>query len=634
MNGIGGMMKLGGYAGKILYVNLGGESAAEPFCRTEPLDERLLRRLIGGRGYGAYLLYRLTDPSVKPLDPANPLILSTGPLTGTPLAGSKFVSITKSPLTGMFLDSYSGGEIAGEMKYAGYDHIVIRGRAPQPSYLYIENGKVELRDGRRLWGKTTLDAEETLKKELGPAAKILVTGIAGENLVPFSCICTDYYHQSGRGGAGAVMGSKNLKAVAVIGSGGLSIADSKGLTEFRQYLIQKFKKSQYGELRVKYGTPYTTVSASSIGVLPTRNFQQGTFEGIEKINCFTLKEKLWESNHACLGCQAPCMNYVRARQGKVRVIGPEYETISLLGSNVGVDDLERIAEFNELCDGYGVDTISCGNVIAFAMECFERGLIDRKTTEGIDLRFGNADAVSLLIGKISRREGFGNLLADGVKKAAERIGKGSERFAIHVKGMEISGYEPRGAFPMGLAYATATRGGCHRRAKPVEIPQSRFQYDNFGSEGNAAMVKKLQDAREPVHCGILCDALLRFCFETDMKDVAEMYRLVVGWNDMTAQELNELSERIYTLTRCYNVREGVRRKDDTLPPRILYEPLPDGPGKGKIIGDATFNRMLDEYYDLRGWDRKSGIPTPETLTRLDLADIAGSITPAGTGEEA
>ena len=617
---------MGGYANAVLFVDLNDKAPGEkPSCRTEPLDPLLLRRLIGGRGYGAYLLYRLTDPGVKPLDPANPFILSTGPLTGTPLAGSKFVSITKSPLTGLFLDSYSGGELAGEIKYAGYDHLVIQGRAARPSYLYVENEKIELRDAALLRGMTTLQAEEALKRELGHEAKILVTGPAGENGVPFACVCTDYYHQSGRGGAGAVMGSKNLKAIAVKGSRGIPIDDTAGLAQFRQYLNEKFKKSQYGALRVKYGTAYTTVSISSIGVLPTRNFQQGTFEDIEKINCFTLTEKIWESNHGCLGCQAPCMNYVRARKGKIRLVGPEYETIALLGSNVGVNDIERIAEFNELCDAYGLDTISCGNVIAFAMECFEKGLIDRKTADGLDLRFGNAEAVAVLIPRIAKREGLGDLLADGVKKAAQRIGQGSEHFAIHVKGMEIPGYEPRGAFPMGLAYATATRGGCHRRAKPVEIPKDRFQYDNFGYAGNAEMVKKLQDFREPVHCGILCDALLRFCFEADMKDVAEMYRLVVGWEDITPQELSLIADRIYTLTRCYNVREGIRRQDDTLPPRILYDPLPDGPGKGKVIGDANLNRMLDEYYELRGWDKETGIPKPETIQRLDLADIVGPL---------
>lgn len=619
-------MKLGGYAGRLLYIDLNGKGGNEkPSWRTEPLDEKILRTLIGGRGYGAYLLYRLSDPSIRPFDPANPVILSTGPLTGTPLAGSKFVSITKSPLTGLFLDSYSGGELAGEIKYAGYDHIVVQGRCTKPSYLYIEDGRIELRDASALWGKTSLETEELLKRELGQGAKILVTGPAGENLVPFACVCTDYYHQSGRGGVGAVMGSKKLKAIAIKGSGGLPLADSAGLERFRLYLNEKFKKSHYGGLRVKYGTTYTTVSVSSLGVLPTRNFQQGTFDGIEKINCFTLKEKIWESDHGCLGCQAPCMNFVRAKKGKVRVVGPEYETIAMLGSNVGVADIEMIALFNELCDGYGMDTISCGNVIAFAMECYEKGLIDRQVTDGLDLRFGNAQAVASLIPKIAQREGFGRVLADGVKKAAERIGKSSERFAIHVKGMEIPGYEPRGAFPMGLAYATATRGGCHRRAKPVEIPKDSFQYDNFGYQGNAEMVKKLQDFREPVHCGILCDALLRFCFEADLKDVAEMYRLVVGWEDMTPQELSTLAERVFTLTRCYNVREGVRREDDTLPHRLLYDPLPDGPGKGKIIGDATLNRMLDEYYQLRGWDQKTGIPTSQTLKRLDLTEIIGSL---------
>jgi len=614
-------MKMEGYAGKILYVNVSGPGG-NLAVRTEPLDATILRRLIGGRGYGAYLLYQLTTPATDPFHPENPIIFSTGPLTGTPLAGSKFVTITKSPLTGgLFLDSYSGGEVAGEIKFAGYDHIVIQGRAPRPSYLLIDDDRVELRDGSSLWGKTTLEAEAMLKKTLGPEYKIIVIGPAGENGVPFSCICTDYYHQSGRGGAGAVMGSKNLKALAIRGTRGISIADARGLAAFRAYLAERFRKSQYGELRVKYGTPYTTVSVSSIGVLPTRNFQQGTFEGIEKINCFSMKEKIWVSDHGCLGCVAPCMNFVRARKGRVRVVGPEYETIALLGSNVGVDDIERIAEFNELCDAHGLDTISTGNVIAFAMECYERGLIDRGATGGLDLRFGNADAVAEMIGQIAMRRGLGDLLADGVKKAAQRIGKGSSHFAIHVKGMEIPGYEPRGAFAMGLAYATATRGGCHRRAKPVEIPQDRFRYDNFGFEGNAAMVKKLQDAREPIHCGILCDALLRFCFEAEMKDVAQMYRLVVGWEDVSVPELSQLAERIYTLTRCFNVREGIRRKDDTLPPRLLYEPLPDGPGKGKIIGDETFNQMLSEYYHLRGWDPQTGIPTRETLKRLELLDL-------------
>jgi len=344
----------GGYAGKILYIDLDGKKdGGKALWKTEPLEEKVLRKLIGGRGYGAYLLYRLAGPEVKPLDPANPVILSTGPLTGTPLAGSKFVSITKSPLTGLFLDSYSGGELAGEIKYAGYDHIVIRGRCAAPSYLYIENGKIELRDASHLWGKSALDTEETLKKVLGPEAKILVTGPAGENLVPFACVCTDYYHQSGRGGVGAVMGSKNLKAVAVKGSGGIPLPIRRVWSGF-DYTCSKNSKSRiYGELRVKYGTTYTTVSASTIGVLPTRNFQQGTFEGIEKINCFYHEgENL--GIRPRLSWLPGALHELRAgRKGKVRVAGPEYETIALLGSNVGVDDIEAVAWFNELCDAYG-----------------------------------------------------------------------------------------------------------------------------------------------------------------------------------------------------------------------------------------------------------------------------------------
>jgi aldehyde:ferredoxin oxidoreductase len=617
-------MALGGYAGTILNVKLNENGPGDsPQTEREPLDEGLARKLIGGRGYGAYLLYKNAPKGVDPMSPENPLIVGTGPLTGTPLTGSKFVCITKSPLTGIINDSYSGGEMAGEIKFAGYDHIVIKGRCAKPSILYIEDDKVELLDASHLWGLSALDAESKIKEEMGNDVRAVVIGPGGENLVPYACVCSDYYHQSGRGGIGAVMGSKKIKALVVKGSKSIPIAHPKKLANFRQYLAEREKKSAYGELRVLYGTTYTTVSVSSIGILPTRNFQQGTFEGIEKINAFQIRERLWQSNHGCLGCQAPCMNYVVADEGKVKVVGPEYETIALLGSNVGVDNLDKIALFNELCDAYGIDTISAGNAIAFGMECYERGLITKEDTDGIDLRFGNVDAVVEMIRKIALREGFGDMLAQGVKKAAEKIGQGSEKFAMHVKGMEISGYEPRGAFAMGLAYATATRGGCHRRAKPIEIPNDKYEYEKYGSEGNAPMVKELQDFREPVHCGILCDAILRFSFEATLEDVAEMYRIVVGWEDITADELKTLADRVYTLTRCYNMREGQLGKDDTLPWRMIHEPLPDGPGKGNFIGEENMTKMVQEYYHLRGWDT-DGRPTAETIERLGLTGIVES----------
>jgi aldehyde:ferredoxin oxidoreductase len=618
-------MELGGYAGSILYVDLAGREPGEKVSlRKESLDPALARKFLGGRGLGAYFLYKLAGPDVNPLDPENPFILGTGPFTGTSLPGSKYVVMTKSPLTGTFLDSYAGGEIAGEIKYAGYDMIIIQGKAARPSILLIQDDKVELRDASDVWGMQALDAEKRLKEILGDEAKMMVVGIAGENMVPFSCICSDYYHQAGRGGAGAVLGSKKLKAVAVVGTKGLKVADAKGLRDMRHDFHRRLDGSKIGELRVTYGTSYTTVAANTIGFFPTRNFQQSTFEEISGLDCYAMREKIWQSNHGCLGCIAPCMNFVEGHHVKVRLVGPEYETISLLGSNIGIGDIEWVAYFNELCDGYGMDTISTGNVIGFAMECFERGLIDKNDTDGLELRFGNAEAVSELIPKIAHREGFGALLSEGVRNVANKIGQGSERFAMHTKGLEFPAYEPRGAFAMGLAYAVASRGGCHRRAKPVEMPQSKFPHDEYGYKGNSDMVVRLQNFREPVHCGILCDALLRFGIEADLGDIAKLYQFTVGWKNVDAEELSELGHRIYTLSRCYNIREGFSRRDDALPYRTMYEPLPDGPGKGKSIGDENFKIMLEEYYEARGWDKETGVPTKETLDRLGLSDIVGS----------
>ncbi|MBA1333612.1 MAG: Tungsten-containing aldehyde:ferredoxin oxidoreductase [Firmicutes bacterium] len=605
-----------GYMGKSLTIDLTKNQFS-----TEPLDRERARKFLGGRGLGARALFD-HDITVDAFDEKNPVIIATGPLTGALFTGSKFVFITKSPLTGIFNDSYCGGSFASEIKFAGYDMITILGKAAKPSYIYIYNDKIEVRDAGHLWGLGSDETESALKKELGREFKVVTIGPAGEKLVPYACVSTDFYHQAGRAGAGAVLGAKNIKAIAIKGSQGIKVAEPDKLFSFVvNELPVMFKNSVFGENRIRYGTSYTTTSTNALGIMPTRNFQTGTFENIDDINAFAMRERIVERDKACYGCQVPCGKYSVVKKGKyvgTKVVGPEYETIGLLGSNCGVGEIEAIAKANLLCDQLGLDTMSAGSAIAFAMECFERGILTKDDVDGLDLRFGNDDAQMELIRKIAFREGIGDILAQGVKKASEIIGKGSEEFAIHSKGLELAAYDPRGAFAMGLAYATASRGGCHRRAKPVDVPGlSQDEYSSFGWKGNAALVERLQDFREIVHSALICDPALRFGFEMKLKGLTDVINMVTGM-DFTFDELSLMADRIATLARAYNVKQGITRKDDTLPSRILNQPLPEGPGKGQIIGQETMDRMLDEYYELRGWDKETGVPTKETLERMGL----------------
>jgi aldehyde:ferredoxin oxidoreductase len=608
-----------GYMGKTLTIDLSKKG-----YYMQSLEEDRCRKFLGGRGMGARMLFD-HDITVDALDPRNPIIIGTGPLTGALFTGSKFVIITKSPLTGIFNDSYCGGNFAAEIKFAGYDMITIVGKAEGPSYIYIEDDKIEIRDASHIWGKDSDQAELALKNELGQDFRMITIGPAGENLVPYACVSADFYHQAGRAGAGAVFGSKKIKAIAIKGSHGIKVAEPEKMFSFVvNELPVMFKNSVFGANRIRYGTSYTTISTNAMGILPTRNFQTGRAEDIDNINAYALREQLVERVKACYGCQVPCAMYSVVKKGKysgTKVIGPEYETIGLLGSNVGLKEIATIAKANLLCDQLGLDTMSAGSCAAFAMECYERGILTRDDVDGLDLKFGNDDALMELLRKIAYREGIGDLLAQGVKRASEAIGKGSEEFAIHTKGLELAAYDPRGAYAMGLAYATASRGGCHRRAKPVDVPNLREdEYSNFGWKGNAALVERLQDFREVVHSALICDPALRFGFEMKLEGLTKVINMITGF-DFTYEELSLMADRIATLTRAYNVKLGITRKDDSLPPRILKQPLPEGPGKDKIFGQDTLDRMLDDYYDLRGWDKKTGAPTIDTLKRLSLDDF-------------
>jgi len=575
------------------------------------LPEDMVKKFIGGKGIGAKILYDRLAPKVDPLSPENLLIFATGPLTGTiaPTSG-RWAVVTKSSHTGIFLDCQVGGHFGAALRKAGIDILIVKGRAPKPTYLYIESGNVYLKDASHLWGKTIFETEDELKKA-HPGGKVGSIGPAGENLVTFAIIGFDYYRQAGRGGAGAVMGSKNLKALVVKPTEKISYYDESGLKKTCERLLNIIKEHPVMKRRTEIGTPMWVKMANEGGFLPTRNFSKGVFDYADEISGETMKERIWVRNKACFGCTIACGKLTHVKDGKYRcneVEGPEYETIALLGSNCEIKSIESVAYLNRLCDGLGLDTISTGNVVAFAMECYERGLL--REWDGLKLNFGDANEAGKFISKIAYREGIGDLFANGVRKAAERIGQGSEKFAIHVKGLELPGVEPRGSWGMALAFATADRGGCHQRAW-TPTAELKGILPRFQTEGVARFVKETQDERAVCFSLVLCDFV-----PFSVEDFAELLFNAVGIN-LSAEEYMVTGERIWNLTRMFNVREGISRKDDTLPPRILEEVPMEGPAKGKVLNREVLERMLDEYYELRGWD-KNGIPTQETLKRLGL----------------
>jgi len=594
------------FFGKVVDVNLSNLS-----CEHRELEHELVVRFIGGKGIGAKILYDELRPGVDPLSPENILIFATGPLTGTiaPTSG-RWAVVTKSPHTGIFLDSQVGGHFGAALRRAGVDILIVRGKSEKPVYLYVENGEVKIYDASHLWGKTIFETEDELKK-IHPEAKVGSIGPAGENLVTFAIIGFDYYRQAGRGGAGAVMGSKNLKAVVAKPTSELQYFDEKGMKESVKRLLKLIKEHPVMKKRTEIGTPMWVKMANEGGFLPTRNFSRGVFEKADEISGETMKEKIWVRNKACFGCPIACGKLTHVRDGKYKcneVEGPEYETIALLGSNCEITPIESVAFLNRICDNLGLDTISAGGVVAFAMECFEKGLLG--DTDGLELKFGNADAASELLKKIAYRHGIGELFAQGVKKAAEKIGQGSERFAIHVKGLELPGVEPRGSWGMALAFATADRGGCHQRAW-TPTAELTGVLPRFSTEGVAKFVKETQDERAVCFSLVLCDFV-----PFTVQDFAELLYNATGIS-LSTEEYMLTGERIWNIIRLFNVGEGISRKDDTLPLRIMEQPSPLGPAEGKVITVDILNKMLDEYYALRGWDQ-NGIPTDETLRRLGL----------------
>lgn len=610
-----------GYAGRIAWIDLTEETITD-----RVLEEEIARKYLGGKGLGAYLLYRSMGPHTDPYSAENKVIFVTGPLTGTTFpATARSGVVTKSPMTGTFLDTYAGGSFGPHLKRVGYDALVITGKARNPVYLLVESGGISIKDAKRLRGLSSSETEKQIRHDLKRDRREKVTvasiGQAGEGLVRFANIITEK-RAYGRGGAGAVMGSKNLKAVAIKGDGKVPIADQKAYKEIEKRCrsnIAEHRLTKRGGVFPSVGTWMTVELTQNTGTLPTRNWQENTFVHAGDINGDAFKRYETRSR-ACVGCPIGCSRDTKASIDGVEFVteGPDYETIFAFGSNCEIKDPGIIIAADKLCDEYGLDTISCGGVIGFAMECLERGLISKKDTGGIDLSFGNGDALLEVIHLIARKEGIGRLLSEGVKIASEQI-EGSSLFAMHVKGLELPGYDPRGMKGQGLTYALSDRGGCHVRSNTIRtellgLPQA---FDQYTYEGKPAMVRDLQLAYATFDSLIAC---LFGALAITLRDYADAVAAITGW-PFTQEELRLIAERVWNLTRLFNVREGFGRRDDTLTERIFTEASTRGPSKGQVMDRASFENMLDEYYEIVGWDKRTGIPKKEKLKELGIEEL-------------
>lgn len=584
------------YLGKILRIDISKNKISE-----EKLDEKDAKKFIGGKGLGAKILFDEMDPRIDPLSPDNPLILCTGPLTRSLVPTSaRWCLVTKSPLTSLFLDCQVGGYLGAEIKKAGYDFIIIKGRAENPVYITINDENVEIKDAEELWGKNSFYTEKFLRdKEKG---RVFSIGIAGEKLVKFACINTELHRHAGRGGAGAVMGSKLLKAVVIKGTKRLEYADEEKFREAVKKSINILNKNEFIPLRRKYGTPIWVNVVNQNKLLPTYNFSRGYFENGEDISGERMYEKIVVKNRACFNCPIACgkLTNFEFDGKKYELEGPEYETLAILGSNCGNDSLEGIAYLNYLCDDFGMDTISTGNIIGFTIEATKKEMIHE------DVDFNDPRKQGELIRKIAYREGIGNDLAEGVKKFSEKVG--GKEFAMQSKGMEFPGYDPRGAFGMALAYATSDRGACHQRVWTVRAELEGKLKPRYSIEGRAKFVKENQDERACCYSLVLCDFLP---FEVDT--LLELLNLATGF-DYDKEEYLKTGERIWNLTKIFNVKNGFTRKDETMPDRIFEEKLEIDEAK---LSKKEFEKMMDEYYEMRGWD-ENGVPKKEKLKELSL----------------
>ncbi|KPV62425.1 MAG: Tungsten-containing aldehyde ferredoxin oxidoreductase [Candidatus Bathyarchaeota archaeon BA1] len=607
-----------GYAGRILHIDL-----STGRIETEPLSEELAKKYIGGIGLGMRLFLDHSRPGVDPFSPENPLILTTGPLAGTmaPTAGNGHAFVSKSPQTFGVGESKSHGFFGADLKRAGYDAVIFKGRAEKPVYVWIDDDSVQLMDAKHLWGKSPLETEDAIKDELKDYyVRVAAIGVAGEKLVRVACIINDRSRAAGRTGMGAVMGSKNLKAIAVRGTKDVKVAKPEELQEFVKVLHERMKGPAARKYRT-LGTPENVLVLNALGALPVNNFTRATFDGAAKVSGEYLNERFVAKIIGCSSCAMRCEHIAVVPEGpyKGTVSRMEYEPLWSLGINCGVDRLDAIIKAMEQCNYYGMDGISAGVIVGFAMDCYEHGVLTKEDTGGLDLRFGNHEAVLEMLKRIGTRDELGDTLAEGVKMAAQKIGKGAENYANHIKGLEMTGYDIRSLKTAALGYAVSFRGADHNRHGSY-APDVAGKVNRFKAEkGRGKMVKDIEDLYTIIDSLIVCK-FSRGTYYEGFKDLAKLYTLVTGF-EVSDAELRATGERINNLARLINTREGFTRKDDHLPIKVMTTPIPDeGVAKGSYVSQEELNFLLDDYYEVRGWT-KEGFPTIEKLNELGMNDL-------------
>lgn len=598
---------------QLLWIDLTSRSITE-----EKVDTHIYEKFVGGKGLGTYLLYRELDESIDPLDAANVLLFLSGPLQGLPAPNvGRWTLMTKSPLTGLYLDSHCGGALGRELKKAGYDAVGVHGKSEEPVYLYLNDGELQFRDAMDIWNKGIYESTRKLHEETTQGSCVYSIGPSGANLNSAAAGCCEIAHQTGRGGTGAVMGSKNLKAFVAYGTNRIEAHDVDTIRKINRELISDWNEEGHEEAFKNYGTTFLPEVSNALGQYPTRNWQSGYFEDWEGLDAQKMKEEYGlGSHHSCPHCVMRCTHAFRTENpynpGEEVESMVEYETLGLMGGNLGISNPEFVFKLNYICDDSGLDTISTGTQIGFAIEAYEQGILSEDDI-GFPLEFGDGDAALKLAKMIAAREGTGDLLAKGVKRAAEEIGSEAEKIAVHVKGLEIPAWDPRGRRGMGVSYATADVGASHLRGWPdtAEAPNEPA-VPTVQSMVKARDEKVLTDSLEVCH--------FTYRLHITLEQKIDMLNAASGL-EYDEAAVFDFAHRVATLSRLFNVREGISRKDDKLPPR-LWEPETQGPREGmkSFISKEDFEKSLDRFYELRAWNN-NGIPTKETIEKLGLAGI-------------
>ena len=613
---------MNGYVGKILKIDL-----TKNTIKDEVLEEADLKKYIGGCGLGAKYLIESTDGDTDPMGEENILIFMTGPLTNTKsFSSDRFEVVTKSPLGG-YSEANCGGKWGSMLKRSGYDGIIISGKSNNPVYIWIDDGEVKIIDAGKIWGLDTFGSEKILKAETTDKAEVTCIGPGGENMVKYAVIATGGVHArvAARSGAGAVMGSKKLKAIVVYGTKEVVINDPDGFDKFIKNNSKKVATSDVAKFLRDLGTPGCVEGSESCGDLPIKNWTQLRMKNIRDLYGETMRDKYLSRRYYCGGCLVGCGRVVNIIDGKYKtdseIGGPEYETLGMLGSNLMINNMEAVCKFNEMCNRYGIDTISTGSVIGMIMECYDRGLIDREYLDGIDMTWGNEDAVLQMINKIGKAEGIGKLLGKGTRDVAKEIGSHSIEFAVQVKGLEAPAHDPRAKSSLALAYATSNRGACHLQHYGYDmegeggptVPDMGVteNLDRFTTEGKAEFVIKFQNLMS-MYDSLTCCKFMMLC-TISLKPLLEEFNLITGFN-FDEDTFLETGERIFNLKRLYNTKCGISRKDDTLPLRILNQKRSFEEEEDVL---PCLGKMLDEYYRLRDWD-EIGIPMTKKLKELGI----------------